>query len=141
METVDRSRRRLVGSLAAAAASLLFLGKWLSPRERSKAGRKLLSVPKADIPEGGALAYRESRVVVVKERGQVYALSLVCTHLGCTVSVGPDGIACPCHGSLFDRSGNVLRGPATRALTRLAVEERGDTLVVMASVRRSEDVS
>ncbi|HEY3489883.1 MAG TPA: ubiquinol-cytochrome c reductase iron-sulfur subunit [Candidatus Deferrimicrobiaceae bacterium] len=140
METVDRSRRRLIGSVAA-AASLLFLGKWLSPAKRAADGRKLLTVPKADIPEGGALVYRESRVVVVKERGVVYAMSLVCTHLGCTVSVGPDGIACPCHGSQFDRAGNVLKGPATQALARLPVEDRGDTLVVMTSSRRSEDVS
>lgn len=140
METLDRSRRRLIGSVAA-AASLLFLGKWLSPRKRPEAGPPFLSIPKADLPEGGALVYRESRVVVVKEQGHVHAMSLVCTHLGCTVSVGPDGIVCPCHGSQFDRAGKVLKGPATRALARLPVEDRGDTLVVMTSSRRSEDVS
>ncbi len=41
-----------------------------------------------------------------------YALSLVCTHLGCTVTVTEDDLACPCHGSRFDRQGKVLKGPA-----------------------------
>ena len=30
------------------------------------------------------------------------ALSLVCTHLGCTVDESADGFACPCHGSRYD---------------------------------------
>jgi ubiquinol-cytochrome c reductase iron-sulfur subunit len=38
-----------------------------------------------------------------------------CTHLGC-VPLGNEGAyhgwACPCHGSLFDTSGRVRRGPA-----------------------------
>jgi cytochrome b6-f complex iron-sulfur subunit len=44
------------------------------------------------------------------------ALSLVCTHLGCTVESKPEGFACPCHGSRFDRQGSVTRGPAVEPL-------------------------
>lgn len=39
----------------------------------------------------------------------------VCTHLGCVPIAykGPyDGYLCPCHGSLYDTSGRVRRGPA-----------------------------
>ncbi|GAB4297277.1 MAG: hypothetical protein Fur0034_07140 [Desulfuromonadia bacterium] len=49
------------------------------------------------------------------------ALSLVCTHLGCTVSVGEGEMVCPCHGSRFDREGGVLSGPAASPLGRLPV--------------------
>jgi Rieske Fe-S protein len=132
METVDRSRRRLFAAVAATAASLLLLGRWLTPRKKPVVRTVLLTVPKADVPEGGALVYRETRVAVVREGGSFHALSLVCTHLGCTVSVGPDAIVCPCHGSVFDRAGNVLKGPASKPLARHPVESRGDTLVVLA---------
>jgi Rieske Fe-S protein len=89
-------------------------------------------VPEADVPEDGALVFREARVAVVREGGEPYALRLVCTHLGCTLSVGPRDIECPCHGSRFDRSGKVLQGPATRGLDRLRVERRGDRLVILS---------
>lgn len=38
----------------------------------------------------------------------------VCTHLGCTPNAGGDydGWLCPCHGSEYDASGRVRRGPA-----------------------------
>jgi cytochrome b6-f complex iron-sulfur subunit len=44
------------------------------------------------------------------------AISLLCTHLGCTVESKVDGFACPCHGSRFDLRGNVTRGPAGKPL-------------------------
>ena len=52
------------------------------------------------------------------EDGGFLALSRKCTHLGCTVPWEPDEkkFACPCHGSAFDITGNVLRPPAPRAL-------------------------
>jgi cytochrome b6-f complex iron-sulfur subunit len=54
------------------------------------------------------------------------ALSLVCTHLGCTVESTPQGFACPCHGSRFDPLGKLLRGPAAKALTVLRLETSPD---------------
>lgn len=53
--------------------------------------------------------------------GEYAALSPVCTHLGCTVDVVGARLLCPCHGSTYDREGNVLRGPAERALQRFPV--------------------
>jgi Rieske Fe-S protein len=54
----------------------------------------------------------------------MYALNLTCTHLGCTVTVTPGEIVCPCHGSRFDLKGNVLKGPAERPLARYRLEIR-----------------
>jgi Rieske Fe-S protein len=58
------------------------------------------------------------------------ALSPICTHRGCTVDVQGSRLVCPCHGSTYDRDGNVLRGPAQRALTRYPVTREGDSLVI-----------
>ena len=52
------------------------------------------------------------------EDGGFLALSRTCTHLGCSVPwVAKEmQFACPCHGSAFDITGNVIDAPAPRAL-------------------------
>jgi glycine/D-amino acid oxidase-like deaminating enzyme/nitrite reductase/ring-hydroxylating ferredoxin subunit len=48
------------------------------------------------------------------DEGVVHTLSAVCTHLGCLVSFNPAERSwdCPCHGSRFTATGEVLEGPA-----------------------------
>ncbi len=53
-------------------------------------------------------------------------LSLICTHLGCTVEQKTDGFTCPCHGSRFDSVGKVTNGPADKPLRSLRVELTND---------------
>jgi cytochrome b6-f complex iron-sulfur subunit len=46
-----------------------------------------------------------------------FAISSVCTHLGCVVAhTEGEGFACPCHGSRFSADGSVIGGPAPAAL-------------------------
>ncbi len=41
----------------------------------------------------------------------------ICTHLGCVPNRNAEGgWLCPCHGSMYDASGRVVRGPAPRNL-------------------------
>jgi ubiquinol-cytochrome c reductase iron-sulfur subunit len=40
----------------------------------------------------------------------------ICTHLGCVPNRRNDGWNCPCHGSQYDISGRILKGPAPRNL-------------------------
>ncbi|MHC4732132.1 MAG: QcrA and Rieske domain-containing protein [Planctomycetota bacterium] len=61
----------------------------------------------------------------------VYAVSTVCTHLGCVVKQAPDGFLCPCHGSRFARDGTVIKGPAPKALPWLAVRRTAEDLYVV----------
>jgi cytochrome b6-f complex iron-sulfur subunit len=62
--------------------------------------------------------------------GSLTALSILCTHVCCECSFDPasDAFYCPCHGSVFDISGNVVRGPASAPLptVQLRVDESGN---------------
>ena len=124
MADTHQSRRNFIGTLISLLAGGWFLGKFLTPKVRRK--KTLLTVAKSELPLEGALVYREARVAVLRQGESVYALNLVCTHLGCTVNVTATGLVCPCHGSRFDRHGNVLEGPADRPLERYEVEAGGE---------------
>jgi isorenieratene synthase len=53
------------------------------------------------------------------------ALSLTCSHQGCTVAKQADGkFICPCHGAVYSPQGKVLQGPARRDLKRYRVQRQ-----------------
>ena len=53
-------------------------------------------------------------------------LSPICTHQGCTVGVEGDLLVCPCHGSIYTRTGTVVRGPAMKSLRRFPATYQSD---------------
>lgn len=63
----------------------------------------------------------DSPVYVLALDGGYAAVSPICTHQGCTVDIQGPRLVCPCHGSTYDREGNVLRGPAPQSLRRYPV--------------------
>lgn len=70
--------------------------------------------------------------IIVNESGEIaeYGLNAVCTHLGCVVpwNSGEGKFVCPCHGSQYDKTGKVVRGPAplSLALVNAEVTEDGE---------------
>ncbi len=72
----------------------------------------------------GLLLYRQSQTVVE-------AYSRTCTHQACQVGAFQSGVStCPCHGSQYNTSGNVVRGPAPSALHSYTTKLDGNTLTV-----------
>jgi nitrite reductase/ring-hydroxylating ferredoxin subunit len=67
--------------------------------------------------------------------GELLALSSRCTHLGCALECDHDKnlLVCPCHSSMFDINGHVLRSPATRNLDQLDMKIQHDKVMVNPS--------
>ena len=69
--------------------------------------------------EGGIVERAgEKLAVFVGEDGEPHVMSARCTHMGCTVAWNPGErtFDCPCHGSRFGPTGEVVNGPAARPL-------------------------
>jgi nitrite reductase/ring-hydroxylating ferredoxin subunit len=114
-ETYDPSRVRVraLGAAASENANVAWqLGDWVRPGDASDVD----AIP----PGGGAIVRRGVRPVAVHRdaAGVVHELSAVCPHLGCVVRWNPGERSwdCPCHGSRFAPTGEVLSGPAHRSL-------------------------
>lgn len=69
----------------------------------------------------------DASYLIVKEDKTIesYALNAVCTHLGCVVpwNKAEKKFICPCHGSQYDATGKVVRGPAPLSLALAHVNE------------------
>lgn len=72
--------------------------------------------------------------IVLVNAGQNFrALSSVCTHLGCNVRPSRHFLQCPCHGSTYDLEGNVVRGPAQRALQTFETHVSGNKVSIVVN--------
>lgn len=79
--------------------------------------------PASNYPLNSHTLLSDPPAVLLHTENGFSALSLVCTHLGCTVeNKDAQGFACPCHGSLFDKDGNVTHGPAEKHLNVIRIE-------------------
>lgn len=67
-----------------------------------------------------------------------YALSVVCTHLGCTPNylAAETKIKCPCHGSGFKLDGINFEGPAPRPLERYKISLAEDGQILVDKTRK-----
>lgn len=75
-----------------------------------------------EYPPGSRTSISEIPALLIHAENGFTALSLTCTHLGCTLEQSETGFACPCHNSSFDADGNVTHGPAVKPLQILRIE-------------------
>jgi cytochrome b6-f complex iron-sulfur subunit len=116
-----------------AAGSLVVTLDFLNPKVLFEPPTVFRAGSALDYPEGTVRFNREQRAYVIGGGGGVFALSAVCTHLGCITRFLSDerAIACPCHGSRFDLEGNVVHGPAPRPLPWLEVQADATGILVV----------
>ena len=89
--------------------------------------------PPQDFPPGSRITRSDIPAVIVNNSGEINALSLSCTHLGCTLDEDGNGFSCPCHGSRFDQDGKVMAGPADRDLPWLQVELNEEGILILST--------
>jgi Rieske Fe-S protein len=113
-----------------------------------------LDTPLDAIPEGGAVQFKAPRNAALvmtdgggvnaagdltyggfmtRVGGQLRALAITCPHLGCSYALDNSGkrFLCPCHGSQFSLTGQVLHGPAMNPLSHLAWRPGEDANTVL----------
>jgi cytochrome b6-f complex iron-sulfur subunit len=138
-EMVDLDRRKFfirlgAGSLAVAGVgATAFAAQYLSPNVLYEAS-PLVSVGRPEhYPADSVTLDPRFGIFIVHANEGFYALSAVCSHLGClTVWKEEAGtIACPCHGSFFQRDGSIIAGPAPKPLPwlRMWITDDGELMV------------
>jgi len=120
---------------ASAAAGLTAVGRFMFPNVLTEPP----STFKVGMPSEFAIGVVDTRfkekyqVWVVRNEEQMYALSTICTHLGCTPNwlEAENKFKCPCHGSGFYMTGINFEGPAPRPLERVMISlaEDGQVLI------------
>lgn len=81
-------------------------------------------------------ALPEQRLWIHSDDNGLYAISAVCTHLGCIVSTeASGGYFCPCHGSRFNTKGKMVSGPAPRPLDYLELTISPDGQLVVDQLK------
>lgn len=83
-------------------------------------GRAFVAVPGSDRP---VFLHRTAE-------GAYVAVLAECTHRRCLPEPAGDRLVCPCHGSEYTLSGEVVEGPAERDLPRFEVREEDAVLVI-----------
>jgi len=112
-------------------AALAGLLRFLSYQPEPPPPRKFEVGLEKDYPAPSRTVLPEIPAILVRSAGGFHALSLVCSHLGCTVQEQAGSLARPCHGSRFDEKGSVTRRPAGSPLQVLRVEIEGDGKVII----------
>jgi len=127
------SRRGFLGLITrvilwvSGAAGTVGLIRFLSYEQGTPStGLYTLESPQA-YPPGSMTAVPDAKVVLFRDPSGFYARSLICPHLGCLVERSEGGYQCPCHGSRFEESGELLHGPANQSLKSvwLGMDEGG----------------
>jgi Rieske Fe-S protein len=130
------TRRTLVG--AGAGLLVAACGGRLPPWKTRSAETNdgVVELETGDYPElvtpGGMVAVkpagmRKPVLVMRVEHEQVRVLSLKCPHMGCVLRWDSEEqiLRCPCHGSRFDDTGQVVGGPAKEDLEVLESQSSG----------------
>jgi cytochrome b6-f complex iron-sulfur subunit len=125
----ETSRRDFLNDVAAGALGIAGLGamvvtyRFLSPNALFEPSTTFRAGNPDLYPVNSVTFNQDQQVYIVRTQEGFYAVSAVCTHLGCITQWKPDAnmIACPCHGSKFKSDGTKVEGPAPRSLPHFGI--------------------
>ena len=128
------TRREFLSDVAAGALGIAGLGsmvvtyQYLSPNVLFEPPTTFRAGIPDLFPQDSVTILPEQQVYIVRTDSGFYAVSAVCTHLGCITQWKPElnQIACPCHGSKFTQDGTKIEGPAPRPLPHFAITLTAD---------------
>jgi cytochrome b6-f complex iron-sulfur subunit len=149
--------RRLALRWAGWGALTMLVGGWaqgflsfFSPRKASSLGTRIIAGTVDELTVGQVKLVTEGRFYLVRVPEGFIALWWKCPHLGCTIPwrdnedwsgeptavpgdahfAGRGRFNCPCHGSRYDRYGQIVKGPAPRPMDRFPLVIEGGTIKV-----------
>lgn len=135
------SRRTLL-RFAGWGTLLALVGQWTVgfgaffwPKKVGAFGGEILGGELAEFNVGDVKLIQDGKCYISRVPEGVLALWWKCPHLGCTVPWKPDDPSmdalgakgrfnCPCHGSIYDRYGDIVAGPAPRPMDLFGVSIR-----------------
>jgi cytochrome b6-f complex iron-sulfur subunit len=129
------NRRSFLGYAAGLCASVMgiFAGVigigFLYPVKKKKSPALFICLV-SQVPKNEPMEIKDPKgrkvLLLGNTKGELLAISTICTHLGCTAYYRPGKkrFECPCHGGVFDGEGNPIAGPPQRPLERYPVEIR-----------------
>lgn len=143
IDSSPRTTRRDFLRWTVAGASTFFLAEaavgfvaFFWPNKIGAFGSKI-TVPPASVPKVGAtpIVNQDGKFWLINNEDGALAMYWKCVHLGCTVPwiEGTQTFTCPCHGSIYDRNGVRIAGPAPRPLDIMAVTVEDGSVVVDTS--------
>jgi cytochrome b6-f complex iron-sulfur subunit len=138
-KTAEIRRRDFLNEISAAALGIAGLGSaivtfnYVSPNVLFEAPSRFRIGGPEDYPVNSVSFLRDQQIFIVRAAEGFLAVSAVCTHLGCITEWRPEEeqIACPCHGSKFNRDGKKVTGPAPRPLPHFSVQIGTDGQLVV----------
>lgn len=130
------NRRRFLEAGAAAGCAGLSLGGCIGFHyvNTSISGNRLM-IRKADFGSGrfalvDAPGLALPLYVYRLPDGGFSAVSTRCMHRGCQVEPAAEHLVCPCHGSEYSNTGEVLKGPTQRPLRSLPVTVEEERILI-----------
>ncbi len=133
-----------VASIAIGAAGTAAFGyQFLSPNVLYEPS-PIVNAGKPDrYPVDSVTLDPETAIYIVHDPQGFFALSAICTHLGCLTAWKAETgrIECPCHGSKFRPDGTKIEGPAPKPLPliRVWLNEDGDLMVDRSTVLKTKE--
>jgi cytochrome b6-f complex iron-sulfur subunit len=135
LKEISLSRRAFLKVSLIASGVLTSWGifRFLSYQQQAENPARLTLNEPETYPVGSVTFVPQLKAWLLRDEAGLYALSAVCSHLGCTISETDTGFECPCHGSRFNLQGAALQGPAAKPLEYLELSLTEENLVVLDS--------